>query len=54
MNVVCPECKNSLDLSTYPSLKEKDVIECATCGITLVVKNMNDEEIDVEVTDEGK
>jgi len=27
MKLICPECKNEVDLSAYPSLKEGDVIE---------------------------
>jgi DNA-directed RNA polymerase subunit RPC12/RpoP len=54
MKLVCPECKNDVDLSVYPNLNKGHVIECNTCGITLEVKNVNEGEIEVEVMDEGK
>lgn len=54
MQLTCPECKNQVDLSAYPNLAKDQVIECATCGISLLVTNINGEHVEVEVTDEGK
>lgn len=54
MKLVCPECKNDIDLSAYPDLNEGHVIECDTCGITLEVKNIEGDDVKVEILDEGK
>ncbi len=54
MELICPECKNKIDLSVYPKLKTSDVIECALCGITLEVKAIENNEVKVEIVDEGK
>lgn len=54
MNLTCPECKNNVDLSSYPKLAKDQVIECGTCGITLLVTDIQDDEAVAEVTDEGK
>lgn len=58
MNAVCPECKNEIDLSRYPSIKEGMVIECNHCGITLAIKNIekrvDGDVVSTEIVDEGK
>ncbi len=54
MNIVCPECKNDIDLSNYPSTKVDSVIECNMCGITLQVVKREGDNIEVEIIDEGK
>ncbi len=54
MSLTCPECKNQVDLSVYPTLAVGHVIECNVCGITLLVKSMDNSSVDVEVVDEGK
>ncbi len=54
MKLVCPECKNDVNLSLFPDLAPEHVIECDVCGITLLVNNIDDEEIKAEVIDEGK
>lgn len=54
MKLVCPECKNDVDLSTYPNVATDQVIECNTCGISLLVNDMSGDEIKVDVVDEGK
>ncbi|MFA6105268.1 MAG: hypothetical protein WC725_01550 [Patescibacteria group bacterium] len=54
MKLICPECKNDVNLSSYPNLKEGHVIECDTCGITLQVKDLSKDNVAVEVVDEGK
>ncbi|OHA17001.1 MAG: hypothetical protein A2830_02635 [Candidatus Taylorbacteria bacterium RIFCSPHIGHO2_01_FULL_44_110] len=55
MLCVCPECKNTLDLSRYPNLAAGMVIECNHCGMTLLVKEIaTDGNVKTEIVDEGK
>ena len=54
MNLVCPECKNSVDVSAFPNLAVGQVVECQMCGMTLSVKAIEDENVEVEIVDEGK
>lgn len=54
MKCQCPECKNIIDLSRYPSIKEGMIIECNHCGITLLVKKIENQEVKTEIVDEGK
>jgi DNA-directed RNA polymerase subunit RPC12/RpoP len=54
MNSVCPECKNDINLGRYPNLAVGNVIECDVCGITLVVKGIENNEVFTEIADEGK
>lgn len=54
MKLVCPECKNEVDLSAYPNISESNVVECDSCGITLLVKEIAGDEVKTEVVDEGK
>ncbi len=54
MKTTCPECKNQIDLSRYPSIKEGMVIECNFCGITLLIKKMQGSVVETEIVDEGK
>lgn len=51
---VCPECKNTLDLSRYPTIASGMVIECNHCGMTLLVKEISGGSIKTEIVDEGK
>lgn len=51
---ICPECKNSIDTSSYHNLLKDQVIECPMCGISLLVVEMTESNVVVEVTDEGK
>jgi len=51
---VCPECKNTLDLSRYANVAPGMVIECNHCGMTLLVKSIENASIKTEVVDEGK
>ncbi|MFA6601546.1 MAG: hypothetical protein WCT02_01620 [Candidatus Paceibacterota bacterium] len=51
---VCPECKNTIDLTSYPNLAAGMVIECNHCGMTLLVKEITPEAIKTEIVDEGK
>ncbi|MCX6779714.1 MAG: lysine biosynthesis protein LysW [Candidatus Magasanikbacteria bacterium] len=54
MLLVCPECKNQIDLVSYPDLEVGHVVECEMCGITLEVNNMDDDQVRVAIVDEGK
>ena len=54
MRLICPECKNEVNLSAYPDLDVEQVIECDTCGISLVVTNMDGDDVKADVVDEGK
>jgi transcription initiation factor TFIIIB Brf1 subunit/transcription initiation factor TFIIB len=53
MRLVCPECKNEIDISTYTDMAEGSIVECNHCGITLEIKEIS-ENIGVEIVDEGK
>lgn len=52
--LICPECKNDVDLSRYPNLAVGMIVECNHCGMTLSVKEMIDGDIKTEIVDEGK
>ena len=54
MNLICPECKNKIDLSIYPNLAKDQIIECGICGISLLVSSIEGENVNAEVVDEGK
>lgn len=54
MKSICPECKNDIDLSRYPSMREGMIIECNHCGITLLAKKIEGETLSTEIVDEGK
>lgn len=54
MKLICPECKNDVDLSRYPNLEVGHVLECQMCGITLLVRSISGEQVEAEVMDEGK
>ena len=52
---ICPECKNTIDLSNYPNLVSGRVIECNHCGMTLLVKEIAaDGNVKTQIVDEGK
>jgi DNA-directed RNA polymerase subunit RPC12/RpoP len=51
---ICPECKNQIDLSRYPALAAGMVIECDHCGMTLLVKDIQNSSVRTEIVDEGK
>lgn len=52
---VCPECKNTIDLTRYPHLAMGMIIECNHCGMTLSVNNVApDGTVTTEIVDEGK
>lgn len=54
MKLICPECKNDVNLSSYTNLAKDQVIECNVCGITLLITAIKGQEVEAEVTDEGK
>lgn len=54
MNCICPECKNSVDLSKHPQIAVGHVVECNTCGIMLGVTAITDGVVTTEIVDEGK
>ena len=57
MQLICPECKNEVDLDQYSDLEEDDIVECDVCGINLLVTYIDDEnggDIEAEVVEEGK
>jgi len=54
MRLICPECKNEVDLANYPDLDKGHVVECDQCGITLLINSMEGEKVDAEVVEEGK
>ena len=55
MQLICIECKNPVDLISYPDLDVGHVLECEMCGITLEVTTIDDNnKVTVEVVDEGK
>ncbi len=54
MSLTCPECKNDVDLALYPKLAVDHVIECDSCGISLMVMSIDNGEVEAEIVDEGK
>jgi len=54
MKLICPECKNEVDLGNYPNLAKDNIVECDMCGITLMITDMEGEEVTAEIVDEGK
>ena len=54
MKLICPECKNEVDLSRYPNLAVGNVIECDICGISLMITAIEGDEVQAEIIDEGK
>lgn len=54
MRLVCPECKNDIDLSAYKDVAKDQIVECNHCGITLELVNTEGEFLEAEIVDEGK
>lgn len=54
MKLTCPECKNDVNLSSYPNLAKEQVIECNVCGISLLITEISGNVVKAEITDEGK
>ena len=53
-NLICPECKNNINVSDISEIKEGSIIECDTCGITLEISEIEGDNVKLEVIDEGK
>ncbi len=53
MKLICPECKNEVDLSNYPEISVGSIVECNHCGITLEVSDASENMV-AQVVDEGK
>jgi DNA-directed RNA polymerase subunit RPC12/RpoP len=51
---VCPECKNIVDLSKFSQVTAGMIIECNHCGMTLLVKQIQEGSISTEIIDAGK
>lgn len=51
---ICPECKNPVDLVRYPNITKGMVIECNHCGMTLLIKDINNGSVSTEIIDAGK
>ena len=54
MHLICPECKNPVDLSSYKELAVGQILECGLCGISLIIEKMDGDEVMVEIVGEGK
>ncbi|MEK7084001.1 MAG: hypothetical protein AAB932_02115 [Patescibacteria group bacterium] len=54
MHLTCPECKNDVDLSSYPHCARDTVVECQTCGMSLLMTKVEGDEAQAEIVDEGK
>ena len=54
MLLTCPECQNQVNLSNYPKLAVDSIVECDSCGITLLITNIKGNVVSAEVVDEGK
>ncbi len=53
--LICPECKNTVDLSRYPNIAAGMVVECNHCGMTLLVKEIEASgNVKTDIVDEGK
>lgn len=53
MRLICPECKNEVDLTNYSDINAGSVVECNHCGITLEISEVG-ENVVAQVMDEGK
>ena len=51
---ICPECKNSVDLSKYSGISNGTIIECNHCGMVLSVRDILSDKIITDIVDEGK
>ncbi len=54
MKLICPECKNQVDLSLFPELSVGQVLECQMCGISLIVTAVQGNDVQADIMDEGK
>lgn len=51
---ICPECKNAVNLSRYPTVATGMIIECDKCGMTLLVNEIVDGKVMTDIVDQGK
>ncbi len=51
---VCPECKNQIDFKKFDQIKEGIIVECNTCGMTLLIKSIKGNVAELDIVDEGK
>ncbi len=54
MHAICPECKNTIDLSTHGASAKGDIIECSFCGMTLCIGDSEGDTVTLDIVDEGK
>lgn len=55
MKLICPECKNQVDISRFPNLAKDQVVECNMCGISLIVTNTQENgDVETQIVEEGK
>jgi len=54
MHLICPECKNEVDLSPHSNLAEGGIVECNHCGISLMISKIENGEVSAVIVDEGK
>jgi len=52
--LVCPECKNEIDLAIYGEITLGQIVECDSCGMTLEITDISGDELGAEIADEGK
>lgn len=54
MKLICPECKNEVDLSGYTDFAVGHAVECQMCGITLKISAIDEDKVQADIMDEGK
>lgn len=54
LELICPECKNNVDLSKHKEVKEGKIVECSLCGIILEIVEIKEGKVKTEIVDEGK
>ena len=54
MTLICPECKNTVDMARFPNAAVGHVIECNHCGIVLSFTLIEGDVAQAEIVDEGK
>jgi DNA-directed RNA polymerase subunit RPC12/RpoP len=54
MKLICPECKNEVDLSPYSDIDVGHAVECQMCGISLKVSAIDEDKVRADIMDEGK
>lgn len=54
MLLICPECQNEVDTSSFEELSVGTMLECEHCGISLSVISVKGDTVAAQVVDEGK